>query len=83
MPTGACHYCQGELSKVRADRARGPIHTQAECREKLDLRISELLREGLGGVEDIAYRLDEEGVYDELSYNVIQTSIDRVKGQCG
>ena len=78
--TGTCRYCRGQLSNVRRDRSRGPVHTEPGCRDKIDRRVAQLLSEGLTTVRDIAYHLDEEGVYDELSEYVVQNSMDRVKG---
>ena len=79
MPSGGvCRYCQGPLSMVRRSRVRGPVHTEAACREEIDRRIAGLLSEGLTTVDQIALRLDTEGDFPVLSEYVIQNSVNRV-----
>ena len=68
-PTGTCRYCGIPLHTD---------HTEATCRDEIDRRVAVLLAQGVCGLVDIMYRLDEEGVYNELSEYVVQNSIKRV-----
>ena len=72
VPTGTCRYC---------DRPLHTDHTEAACRDEIDRRVAALLADGVNNVADIMYRLDEEGVYNELSEYVVQNSINRVNGE--
>lgn len=77
-PTGTCRYCGRPLCSGKD--ASEPDHTETFCREEIDRRVAALLAEGVSSVADIMYRLDGEGVYNELSDYVVQNSINRVKG---
>ena len=72
MPTGTCRYCDGPLCLD---------HTEATCRDEIDRRVAALLAQGVCAVDDIMYRLDEEGVYDELSEYVVRSSVNRVEAK--
>ena len=77
-PTGTCRYC-GRPLRLAQDASEAD-HTESVCREEIDRRVAALLDQGVSGLVDIMYRLDEEGVYNDLSEYVVQNSINRVRG---
>ena len=79
VPTGTCRYC-GRPLRLARDTSEAD-HTEAACRDEIDRRVAALLADGVNNVADIMYRLDEEGVYNELSEYVVRNSIKRVTGE--